>query len=319
MFWITAIVVLTAFIILYAAKMVLYFDVVKKEFKNKVRGNFFQAPNIGLTMLALGCPDDTFDQSGLRAIWLTASVYQLSLVLFFYNRWMFSDEFLGNAAVTPYLLNVVGWFLLCNLGKAATVDIWLGVDVPTFFFGIGTLFCVIVYVDIFQNLNNGAVGRGHPAMFLLLAPPCVSCLSLSMLLGSWTLASKAIFGAMIFLLLLLLRSGQVIMKEPAFLGIYWAYVFPLAALATCGIANANAEKSDGAKVLAWILISISQAALLFVFCRMSFHCAMTASGRARWNDPLVDAPVSKPNTPGGADQNMTQVEPVWSQWWIHNP
>jgi len=138
-----------------------------------------------------------------------------------------------------------------------------------------------VYITIMQDVHRLNL-QGSPVMFLLVAPLSVASLALVGLNGSYGACSQALFGSAFFLFCLLLRSGPRIFEVPTFLGLYWAYVFPLAALATSAIANAKEEDSATAHVLAWVLIVMAEIALLIVFVRMVMH--MCQQGQVIWDD-----------------------------------
>ena len=68
---------------------------------------------------------------------------------------------------------------------------------------------------------------------------------------------------------------------------YWAYVFPLAAVAAAAAKYADAEGSDAARVLAWAQTGVAALALGAVWCRMSAHCVRVFRGLDVWDDPLA--------------------------------
>lgn len=88
------------------------------------------------------------------------------------------------------------------------------------------------------------------------------------------------------LLLLLARLGPKLFEKPLALGTYWAYVFPLSALATAfvGFADGGAAAAEG---VACAFVALSVASLVAVVGRMSWHQVGVIKGAHRWDDPIV--------------------------------
>ena len=91
------------------------------------------------------------------------------------------------------------------------------------------------------------------------------------------------------LLLLLVRLGPKLIEKPLALGTYWAYVFPLSALATAFVAYAGGDGGGGTakEGVACVFVLLSVASLVAVFGRMSWHQVGVIQGAHRWDDPIV--------------------------------
>jgi hypothetical protein len=68
----------------------------------------------------------------------------------------------------------------------------------------------------------------------------------------------------------------------------WAYVFPLAAMATASVQYAATEDSVASHVMAWFFIVLASLALIFVFLRMSWHHVGVLRGKEVWGDPVFE-------------------------------
>merc|ERR1712038_105645 len=112
--------------------------------------------------------------SSLRVMWVACFAIKFLLDQIIYHRWLYSKTRSLVLSQTPYLLSIVGWFFLSSLASKACMEEWTGFPLASMCFGVGTFFAVIVYVDIFNNIPRVKVSRGHPAMFLILAPPSVA-------------------------------------------------------------------------------------------------------------------------------------------------
>jgi tellurite resistance protein TehA-like permease len=266
----------------------MYPAVVKAEYLHPVRFNFLVGPCIAICMLAIAMPPDVEDPKDvLQVIWVIALFYQFSAALVVYHRWLFASD-ASEMAAAPYLLSIVSWFLLCLLGRTSGMDKSLELPVSAMCYGVGCFFSVFVYPFILTGIHSGRTERGSPALFLMLAPLSVAGLGLAALSGGQlTAGAEAIFGIVVCLFFLLARQGPKLLERPIVIGVYWAYVFPLAAMATFAINIARTYQSALAETVAAILSVMAILGFFAVISRMSFHMFQVARGNAAWIDPLV--------------------------------
>ena len=248
--WLSGAATLCLFSLAFMLKLKLHQQRVQQEWEDAGRSQFFNAPNLAAMLLAIACPLES--QRVLQVIWVGGACWQLTLTLLFYHRWMYGGDRSMDSASTPYLLSVVGWFILAVLGSPgqARVDELTGVGLTRMAFGVGSFFAVVTYITLFQTFNRGHTAAGAPALFLMIAPVAIASIALAKIGtdqdgdGSSTgvefrEASQALLGLAIFLLLILVRVGPTILAQPNVFGAYWAYVFPVSALATAAILNAE--------------------------------------------------------------------------------
>ena len=79
-----------------------------------------------------------------------------------------------------------------------------------------------------------------------------------------------------------MRIGPNIVARPNVFGAYWAYVFPISALATSAVQNAVAEGTAGARGLAAALVGLATLTIAVVVVRMTLHHVQVRRGRAEW-------------------------------------
>mmetsp|Transcript_45410 Transcript_45410/g.120427 ORF Transcript_45410/g.120427 Transcript_45410/m.120427 type:complete len:409 (-) Transcript_45410:334-1560(-) len=278
----------------------------KAEWKDGVRKHTLNMPNIAVLILSLGSPPGCLSSAAIRWIFLGAFLYQTGMSLSITSHWLYSSEeghHLANAQTT-YLLSVVGWPLLSILAYNSQLTSKVGLDVPVAMLGVGTFMFIMILPAILVNAWNA---RSHPAQFLLIAPPSVATIALAKIQGHFEGPSKAIFAATLFLMVVLMVNRPTIAKRPPFLGFYWAYTFPLAALATAGGANAKGQASTTAQVLAWVLLAVATGALVIVICRMSVHALDVQLGNDVWGEPLL--PQTQSHTEGKVLSSPTPLQP----------
>lgn len=294
-FWVCGIAAFSICFLQYVAKTILHPKVVKFEWRHKFRTYFFFAPHLVVLMLTLGVPKDFQAEdakshvSHLKVIWTVSFVAQAVLTERNYGRWMYSkDAHLGNAG-PPFLLSTIGWFLLCSLGMQAALHKDWGLNLPAYCFGCGAFFYTLAVITILQNTHTGATEKGNPALFLMIAPPSVASLNLAAFRGGYDGVPQAVFGVVVMLFCVLIRLGPTFRNKPPVMGTYWAYVFPISAMATAGVKNAAYEDTVATQVLAWVLIGVAMSALLLVFGRMSLHQFQVMMGQEgyTWDDPIL--------------------------------
>ncbi|CAB9509672.1 expressed unknown protein [Seminavis robusta] len=135
--------------------------------------------------------------------------------------------------------------------------------------------------------------KGSPSLTLLLAPPSVGIVALDTFDGDPTKFNNAaamVLGWILVLFMLFARIGPAFVREPGVLGEYWAYVFPLAAVATAWIRYASVVNTTAATIVAAAFMSVAIVALVSVLARMTIHCFQCFRGQAQWGDPLLGVP-----------------------------
>ena len=151
----------------------------------------------------------------------------------------------------------------------------------------------MVSINIMNSIHNSPGAKGSPSLFLLIAPPSVGVVAADVLLrdpvGSSDFNGMAtiLLGWCLGIFLLLIKLGPKIMMEPPALGAYWAYVFPVSALATACVHMATVDDTVANEVLALILVVLALFAVIVVFARFAFHWIQVLRGMAEWKDPLL--------------------------------
>lgn len=244
-------------------------------------------PHVALVALCLGAPDGARAWSPRLFRWCygLALALQVALCARSYARWVGDDGPGGEPAgvdhaTPPYLLSTVGWPLLSSLAVDLDIEREWGAPLAAWTLGPGVVFYGLCFASILQA---NATARGEPSLFLLMAPP--SAASVAMGCGA---ASDGAFGFAFLLFVVVLRVGPVFLRRPEILGAYWAYTFPLAALATAATHCAKCGRAPEA--LAWALSSAALAMVVLVAGRMGLHAARVAAGADSWPDPLLAPP-----------------------------
>lgn len=289
--WLSGFIVGIMIFLTYVYKAIFSFDIVVMEYKDPVRVHFMNTPHLSLLMLAMGTPRDVdASERTLQIIFAVGLLAQTSLTQFIYEKWMFSQNSNISNGRPQFLLSVVGWFLLSVLGQQANIDDSWGIALPSFCFGVGAIFYVMVVISVFNRLHEHRNQKGSPALTLLIAPPAVAVMAIDGFDGDpseFSVVAEMLLGWCFIVLLLILKMGPHIAENPNSFGTYWAYVFPLSALATSCVRYAIIRDTRAADIVAVIFMGVAVVALLVVLIRMVVHMVLCCQGKKRWEDPLL--------------------------------
>lgn len=240
---------------LYAAKASRFPAETRREFDHPVRANFFAAISISLMLLAgAGFPHWP---DAARAVWLAGAALHLGLTLRILSRWLLHPHQIQHANPAwfiPVVGNIVAPILGVRLGY---------VELSWFFFSVGMLFWLPLLAIILYRLifHDDLPPKLAPTLFVLLPPPAVGFLSWEALNGGVLDApARMLFHAALFLTLLLLSLWRHFAKTP-FAVSWWAYTFPLDAVALAALQYAVLT---GAPAIAWLATAALAAASLAV-------------------------------------------------------
>ena len=314
-FWFSALVCVVVVSAAYVYKAFTHFEYIQDEYLNPGRIHFMNAPHLVMILLALGVPESvatTSTENGRIVIWTVGLCAQLILTQFVYEKWFFSKRSnIALAAQPTFLLSTVGWFLLAVLGQQVQIAEKWGIPFPAFCLGAGTMFYTLVVISIIHRLYLSPENKGSPALTLFIAPPSVGVVALNGFGGS--VIAEAWLGWCLVLFLLLIKLSPKIAARPPTLGSYWAYVFPLSALASAIINTLDAsDASCGAKALGYIFVGVATLATVVVFVRTVVECYATLSRGRVWGDPLVVERLLRERASADAEVRMRQpdLDPV---------
>ena len=301
--WIVALSVTLSLILCYIYKCIFHFPLVLKEWNDPVRIHFMNTPHLILLLLATGIPEGHILQASaqsLRVIFGVGLVAQIGITQHVYcENWLFHPTASISCSKPPFLMSTVGWFFLANFGFSVDIPGSWGLAIPQFCLGIGSMFYLMVTNAIMNSLHaNRKQLKGSPSLTMLLAPPSLGILALDSFGRNsnngdeqnnvgFSNAAAMVMGWVLILFLIFVKAGPTIVRAPCVLGEYWAYVFPLAAVANAFLRYGLTEQTTAAIGVAATFIAIATMALVAVSARMFYHTVQCIRGKARWGDPLL--------------------------------
>lgn len=217
---------------LYLIKAIRHPQSVREEWQHPIRLAFVPTITIGLLLLATAGQDVM--PAVARVLWWAGALGHLGLTVAVVSAW-FSRGRIQLGLVTPaWFIPIVG-----NVITPLAAREIGNTEVGWFSFGVGLVFWLAFLPLLLHRVvlhDQPLPGKLLPSLAIFVAPPAVAMLSWQSLTGtlddafSMVLYSSAVmFAALLFAQLAHLRRIPFALS-------YWAYAFPLAALATASIA-----------------------------------------------------------------------------------
>ncbi|URE37472.1 C4-dicarboxylate transporter malic acid transport protein [Musa troglodytarum] len=234
--WCMSLVLVSTVSLIYACKIIFYFEAVRREYDHPVRGNFFFAPWIACLFLVQGVPPSVAEKPP-TALWyaLMAPIFCLEVKV--YGQWMSGGQRrLSKVANPSNHLSIVGNFV----GALAGASMGLR-EGPIFFFAVGLAHYTVLFVTLYQRLPTNVTlpKELHPVFFLFVAAPSVASMAWATINGYFDYGSRIAYFVALFLyfsLVSTLPDATFDYFVPAvrinlFRGLrfslaWWAYTFP---------------------------------------------------------------------------------------------
>jgi tellurite resistance protein len=105
-----------------------------------------------------------------------------------------------------------------------------------------------------------------PTFFILIAPPAVGFIAYTQLTGELDAFARILYYTGLFLTLLLITQAPRFLRLQFYLS-WWAYSFPLAAIATASLIMYQLTGSTTFAVIGWILLSLVTLVVVYLLYR----------------------------------------------------
>jgi tellurite resistance protein TehA-like permease len=211
--WCVSVALMLVVSALYACKLVLFFEAVRREYYHPIRANFFFAPWIACLFLAIGVPEAVAETLP-RWLWYLLMAPILCLELKIYGQWISGGQRrLSRVANPSNHLSVVGNFVGAMLGGIMGLK-----EGPLLFFAVGLAHYMVLFVTLYQRLpTSETLPRDlHPVFFLFVATPSVACLAWARITGEFDYGSKIAYFIAMFL------YASLVSRSQTFIIIYWS-------------------------------------------------------------------------------------------------
>ncbi|KAK4255335.1 hypothetical protein QN277_008347 [Acacia crassicarpa] len=270
--WSFSLLTLLAFSLLYLLRCFFHFHMVKDEFLNRVRVNYLFAPWISCLLLLESSPFLHRTAICHQVLWCVLVVPVLALDLKIYGQYLTKGKrYLAMVGNPTSQLTVIG--NLVGAQAAARVG-WRESAVGLF--GVGMAHYIVLFVTLYQRLS-GEHGGGVPAtlrpvLFLFFGAPSVASLAWGSIIGHFDSACKMLFFLSLFLFMTLVTRPVIFKKAMRKFDVaWWAYSFPLTALALASSQYAEEVKGAMPQALMLLLSAISVVVSLLLMVVTVLH------------------------------------------------
>ncbi|XP_054782133.1 S-type anion channel SLAH1-like [Prosopis cineraria] len=268
--WSVALATLVTLSILYTLRCFFHFDKVRKEFLDPVGVNYLFVPWISGLFLLQSSPHIPPTTVHYQVFWLVLVVPVVVLDVKIYGQWFTKGKRLLSIAANPTsLLSVIG-----NLvgAQAAARMGWR--ESGLCIFSLGMAHYLVLFVTLYQRLagDNSLPAMLRPVFFLFFAAPSVASLSWHSISGKFDDFSKMLFFLSLFLFMSLVSRPLLFKKAmKKFSVAWWAYSFPVTALALASAQYAHEVKGVIAHALMLLLSLVSVLVSLILMVATVIH------------------------------------------------
>ncbi|XP_054810867.1 S-type anion channel SLAH1-like [Prosopis cineraria] len=270
--WSLSLLTLLALSLLYLLRCFFHFNMVKDEFLNRVGVNYLFAPWISFLLLLESTPFLSRTAICHQVLWCVLVMPVLALDLKIYGQYLTKGKrHLATVGNPTSQLSVIG--NLVGAQVAAGVG-WRESAVAMF--GVGMAHYLVLFVTLYQRLSGEHCGGVpvtlRPVLFLFFAAPSVASLAWGAIIGHFDSASKMLFFLSLFLFMSLITRPMMFKKAMRKFDVaWWAYSFPLTALALASAQYAEEVKGAMSHALTLLLSSLSVLVSLFLMVVTVLH------------------------------------------------
>lgn len=242
----------------YLAKLIRAPGAVRSEFTDPVQGSFLATITVSLLLLAGIVRPWSFAVAAV--IWMVGAAAQLLLAVVTVRSWISRRPALGQ--VNP------GWFIPTVGNVIATITgAPLGhVELGWFFLAVGAAFTLVLYPLVLYRLavHETLPPALQPTLFILIVPPALIFLASVALGGAFDGVAQGFFSiSLLVALILAIRLRQFLVLP--FAASWWAYTFPLDALAVAALRYHEGLGARPSAALAIAVLAIATAVVALVF------------------------------------------------------
>jgi tellurite resistance protein len=242
-------VTLAAIATLYLAKLMLHPGEVARELAHPVKLSFFPAYSISLLLLSIAVHGTSPGAS--QALFAIGAPIQLALTLFVLSRWILRTGIEIQHSNPSWFIPVVGNILV----PVAAMNHGLP-EVSWFFFSVGLVFWIVLLTIILNRVifHPPLPEKLVPTLFILIAPPAVGSIAWVKMTGELDGFARILYNTALFFGLLVLTMHRRFLGIRFYLS-WWAYSFPVAALAIASMLMVQLRGFVFHQAVSWALLA----------------------------------------------------------------
>lgn len=253
---------------IYGMKALRHPHAVLAEFNHPVKLAFVPTFSISLLLLAIGSLQ--LAPAWAFWLWVTGTALHLAVTLYVLSSWIHHSRYEIAHLNPAWFIPVVGNILVPIAGVHLAAP-----GISWFFFSIGLFFWPVLTAILFYRLifHGSLPERFMPTLFIFIAPPAVGFISwLALNGGAIDAFARVLYAIALFFSLLLFVQFDYFRRLKFFLS-WWAYSFPLAAMAIASVRLAEQTASPELAILASALMAILTAVIAVLVVRTALAVA----------------------------------------------
>lgn len=242
---------------LYARKAIRSFPLVQEDYRHKTRANFVAAIPISILILSIiymgCCPFASL------ALWYLGTVFQTLTMYNIFRRWV-NHDFNITHFNPAWFIPVVGLVLIPVAGVEYVPE-----EVALFFWANGVVFWLVFFtIAMYRIIFHPPLPvKLAPTFFMLIAPPAVIFISYVRITMHFDFTAKLFFMIAVFMAVLLVFIKRQFSGKSFFMS-WWAFTFPLDALAIAMSLAYMLTRATIYKYSAWVVSFAAAVAITIV-------------------------------------------------------
>ena len=249
---------------IYLKKFFKYKGAVKNEFSHPVRINFFAAISISMLMLSIIYKESYPLISAL--FWYPGTLLHFYLTMHTISFWINENQQLDHSN-PAWFIPVVGNVLVPVAGIG-----FVNLGLLMYFFSVGMFFWIILFAVILNRIifHNQMAVKFMPTLFILIAPPAVGFIAYFKMFGVIDVFALMLFNMAVFFTLLVAFMYKNFIKIKFFIS-WWAFVFPLAAMAISSMLMYTQQKHLSLLLFSYLMIAVVTIVVSIVIYQTLLH------------------------------------------------
>lgn len=250
--------------VIYITKFLKYRAAVKKEFSHPVRINFFAAVSISMLMLAIIYKEHY--PSVAAFFWYPGAALHFYLTMHTISFWINNNQELDHSN-PAWFIPIVGNVLIPVAGVGFASQ-----GVLLYFFSTGIFFWVILFAILLNRIifHHQMANKFMPTMFILIAPPAVGFIAYVKIFEVVDTFAMILFNLALFFTFLIAFMYKNFIKIKFFIS-WWAFVFPVAAMAISTMLMYHQTQDIPLLVLAYTMIAVTSVIITIVIYQTLIH------------------------------------------------
>jgi len=252
-----SIIVIGIVFVLYSAKLITYPEEARKEFNHPVKMNFF--PIIAPLFLISSIICLPINTATSKYLWWVGVIVQSVFTLIIMSKWIQHTRFRLHHINPSWFIPVVGSIIIPIAGVNH-----FSPELSWFFFSIGFFWWLILTTIVMNRVifHHPIPDRLVPTFFILFAPPVIGFIALTKLIGMTPFGNVLYyFGAYMFVLTLF--QFKMFYKLKFYLS-WWAYLFPMDALAIGTFLMYHETGLPFFKIASWVIFAVLNAIIVLL-------------------------------------------------------